>query len=158
MTSVPDYPCSVLSTKKIIFILRGWRRWRQFTFHGDTAFQFVSEISRARCWLFHLHYVKTEKVPTMSTWPQVSAMSPSRDIAAHLTLPLCSLAIERFIIEKSLRIIIEEVLVDMSRLCGEQDDCMLARHHSWYLFMIKRKIECLFVWTYPFFTWLSSQV
>ena len=25
------------------------------------------------------------------TWPQVSAMSPSREIAAHLTFPLCSL-------------------------------------------------------------------
>ena len=29
----------------------------------------------------------------METWPQVSAMSPSREIAAHLTLPLCSLVI-----------------------------------------------------------------
>ena len=27
----------------------------------------------------------------VSTWPQVSAMSPSREIAAHRTLPLCSL-------------------------------------------------------------------
>ena len=25
------------------------------------------------------------------TWPQVRAMSPSREIAAHLTFPLCSL-------------------------------------------------------------------
>ena len=54
-------PAPSCPQKKLIFILRGWQWWRQFTFYGDTAFQFVSEISRARCWLFYLHYVKTEK-------------------------------------------------------------------------------------------------
>lgn len=39
----------------------------------------------------NLNVNKLSWVIIWSTWPQVRAMSPSREIAAHLTFPLCSL-------------------------------------------------------------------